>query len=82
MDLQSQVNDLVLARKIAREARLDPASPYAGKYVGILDGSVIVIANSPEEGLRELRKIAPDPSRGMLVDTSADYEAVHEVWTA
>jgi hypothetical protein len=29
--------------------------------------------------LRELRKIAPDRSKGLLVDTSVDYDALHEI---
>jgi hypothetical protein len=75
-----QEQDLELARSISREARTNPGSRYAGKYVGILNGKVIVIADSPEEGLRELRKIEPDPDKGLLVDTSLDHEAVHDIW--
>jgi hypothetical protein len=82
MDLQRQENDLELARRVSREARADPASPYARKYVGILDGNVVVIADSPGEGLRELRKIAPDRGKGLLVDTTVDYDALHEIWGA
>jgi hypothetical protein len=69
-----------LARTVSREARADRRSPYARKYVGILDGKVVVIADSPEEGLQLLRKIEGDPARGLLVDTSVDYDAEHEVW--
>ena len=31
-----------LAERINREARKDPTSPYAGKYVGIANGEVVV----------------------------------------
>jgi hypothetical protein len=82
MDLQRQENDLELARRVSREARADPTSPYARKYVGILDGNVVVIADSPGEALRELRKLAPDRGKGLLVDTSVDYDALHEIWGA
>jgi hypothetical protein len=82
MNSLPQQQDLELAQSISREARTDPTSSFAHKYVGILGGKVVVIADSPEEGLRELRKIDPNPERGLLIDTSVDYEAVHEVWRA
>jgi len=69
-----------MARTVSREARENPVSPYARKYVGILDGKVVVIADSPEDGLQQLRKLSPDPARGILVDASVDYDAEHEVW--
>lgn len=80
MDPQPPEDDLELARRVSREARANPASPYARKYVGILDGSVVVIADSADEGPRELRKIAPDRGQGLVVDTSVDYDAVHSVY--
>jgi hypothetical protein len=79
MGVQPQETDLELARSISREVRANPASPYAHKYVGILDGKVVVIADSAEEGLRQLRQIAPTRDRGLLIDPSVDYDAVHEV---
>jgi hypothetical protein len=75
-----QERELELARTVSREARANANSPYAGKYIGILDGKVVVIADSPEEGLQELRKIEPAPGKGLLIDTSVDYDRVHEVW--
>jgi hypothetical protein len=75
-----QERDLELAREISREARANPGSRYAGKYVGILDGKVVVTADSPEEGLQDLRRIDPDHSRGLLIDASVDYEGVHDIW--
>ena len=73
--------ELETARKLGREARADPHSPYAGKYVGILDGKVVVVADSPEVGLEQLRRLEPDPDRGILVDTRVDFDAEHEVWS-
>jgi hypothetical protein len=82
MDIQSQAQDLELAQRISREARADPASPYAHTYVGVLDGKVVVIADSAEQGLRVLRSIDANPERGLLIDASVDYDAVHDVWRA
>jgi hypothetical protein len=73
-------HDWKLARKINKQARRDPDSPYAGKFVGILDGKVVVIADSPEEGIRQLRAIDPDPMRGLLLEASADYDTTVEIW--
>src|SRR5438067_7601068 len=72
--------DWKLARKINKKARSDPDSPYAGKFVGILDGKVVVIADSPEEGIRQLRALDPDPMRGLLIEASADYDTPVEIW--
>jgi hypothetical protein len=80
MDDSVSQQDLELARSVSREARADPNSPYAGKYIGILDGEVVVIADSPEDGLRELRKFGADPNEGLLVDTSVDHDVLHEIW--
>jgi hypothetical protein len=82
MSLSVSPNDLELARQISRDARDNPDSPYARKYVVILDGEVVLIAGSPEEGIQELGKIDPDRQRGLLIDAGVDYDAVHDIWVA
>jgi len=82
MSTPSQETDLDIAYQISREAHTEAGSPYAGKYVGVLDGKVVVVADSAEEGLRRLRAIAPDPRRGVLIDPNIDYDEVHEIWVA
>jgi hypothetical protein len=69
-----------LAVQINEEARRDPQSPYAHKFVGIANGKVVVIANEPDEMSRRLRQIEPDPSKCFWVEASRDYDAVEEVW--
>ena len=69
-----------LARQINAEARRDPASPYAGKFVGIANGQVVVVADNWREAARRLRQIEPDPARCRCIEASADYDAVHEIW--
>jgi hypothetical protein len=81
MNVQAKEQDIELALSISREARISPSSPYAGKYVGILDGKIVVVADSPEEGLRELRQMEPDPDRGVLIDTNVDHDVTHEIWS-
>lgn len=46
-----------LARKINEETRADPHSPYANKFVGIVDDKVVVIADDLDELGRRLRGI-------------------------
>ena len=69
-----------LARQINAEARRDPTSPYAGKFVGIANGQVVVVADNWREISRRLREIEPDTSRCRCLEASADYNAVHEIW--
>lgn len=65
-----------LFRKINREARSIPQSPYAGKWVALLCGQVVAIADTIEEAMRELRKIEPDRFKGLIFEASGDYETV------
>ncbi len=78
-NLQSSVN-LDLARSINREARQDPTSPYAGKFVGIANGCVVVVADTSREVLRRLKEVEPDPKKCCCIECSADYETVQEIW--
>jgi hypothetical protein len=80
MAISIRQQDLEPARKISREARADSYSPYAHKYAGILDGKVVVIADSPEEGIQKLRQIEPDRTRGLLAEADPDHDSVHDIW--
>jgi hypothetical protein len=68
-----------LARKINEEARRDPKSPYAGKFVGIANGQVVVVTDNLDDLARRLEEIEPDPMRTFCVEASADYDSVYEV---
>lgn len=68
-----------LAREINRQARSDPRSPYAGKFVGIADGKVVVVADSWREVAKRLRALEPDPTKCYAIEASADYDSVHEI---
>jgi hypothetical protein len=69
-----------LANQINAEARQNPQSPYANKWVGIANGQVVVVADDPDEMSRRLRQIEPDPSKCFGVEASRDYTEVHEIW--
>jgi hypothetical protein len=70
-----------LAERINAEARADPSSPYAGKYVGLANGQVVVIGDSWRDVSERLRLAEPDPLKCWCLEASADYDAVHEVWS-
>ena len=70
-----------VARRINQEARTNPNSPYAGKFVGIANGQVIVVAESWREVSLRLRQVEPDPAKCLCIEASADYESVHEIWS-
>jgi hypothetical protein len=67
-----------VADRINREARNNPDSPYAGKFVGIVDGQVMVVAETLRETMERLRQSEPDPTRCCCIEASYDYEQVHD----
>ncbi|MCI0682367.1 MAG: hypothetical protein L0Y71_09700 [Gemmataceae bacterium] len=69
-----------LARHINDEARKDPQSPYAGKFVGIANGQVAVVADDLDEMVRRLRQVEPDPAKTFGIEASHDYTVVEEIW--
>ena len=71
-----------LADGINQEARKNPDSPYAGKFVGIVDGQVMVVAETLRETMERLRQSEPDPARFCCIEASYDYDQVHDIWAA
>jgi hypothetical protein len=69
-----------LAKKINEEAIQDPRSPYAGKFVGLANGKVVVVADSLKELARCLENAEPDPQRTFWIEASRDYTQVEYVW--
>lgn len=69
-----------LAQKINEEARRNPLSSYAGKFVGIANGQVVTVANNLEDLVHQLSQIEPDPRRTLCLEAGLDYEAVQEIW--
>jgi hypothetical protein len=71
-----------LAREINQEARDNPHSQYAGKFVGIASGKVVVIADDLDEVARQLRRADPDPANTLCFEPGVDYDVVQEIWEA
>jgi hypothetical protein len=74
-----QARNRELARRINEEALRNPRSPYAGKFVGIANGQVVVVADSLEEMAQRLEQIEPDPAKCFSVEASRDYDEVVEI---
>ena len=70
-----------LAERINAEARANPNSPYAGKFVGIANGSVVVVGDDLDKVIRELLQIEPDPQKTFCLEAGVDYNEVHEMWS-
>jgi hypothetical protein len=69
-----------LARRIIEEARDNPQSPYAGKFIGIAGGRVVAVAGDWDELARRLRQAEPDPAQALCLEVGADHDAVQEIW--
>jgi hypothetical protein len=71
-----------LARRINDEARADPGSAYAGKFVGLANGQVVIVADSLDEVAQRLEQIESDPQRTFCIEAGLDYDAVQSIWRA
>lgn len=72
--------NLQAARQINEAARKDPDSPFAGKFVGIVDGQVVAAGDDLDEVVGRLRQIEPDPSRTFCFEAGLDYNRVEDIW--
>lgn len=82
MSTATSVQDLnrELARRINAEARSNPQSPYANKFVGIANGQVVVVTDDLDDLAQRIRQTEPDPTKTFWVEGSRDYDEVHEIW--
>jgi hypothetical protein len=71
-----------LARQINEEARSNPASPYAGKFVGIANGRVVAISDALDEVVSHLHTVEPDPQNAFCIEAGLDYSQVQDIWSA
>jgi hypothetical protein len=69
-----------LAQRINDEARNDPYSPYAGKFVGIVNGQVVVVADDPKSLYHRLAEIEPDHHRAFWVEAGHDPTKIEYIW--
>lgn len=70
-----------LARKINDEALSNPESPYAGKFIGIVRGTVAVVANDLDELGRALDGMSAAPEDTFCIEAGRDYDEPEFVWS-
>jgi hypothetical protein len=75
----SEIN-IAVARKINEEARNDPGSALVGKFVGIVDGQVVAVADDLDEVVEQLRQTGVDPNRTFCFEAGLDYSQVEDIW--
>jgi ubiquinone biosynthesis protein UbiJ len=69
-----------LADRINEEARRNPQSPYLGKFVGIANGRVVVVADTLDDLAQRLPQFEADPSKTFCIEAGIDYDAIQEIW--
>jgi hypothetical protein len=79
--LSIQACNRELARQINEEARANPQSPYAGKFVGIANGQVVIVSDNMEEAARLLRQADPDPRKLFFLEAGQEDAPVEEIWS-
>ncbi len=70
-----------VARAINDEARRNPRSPYAGKWVGIANGQVVAVSDDPEEMHRLMRQTGVDPDDTLYFQAGANVTEAEEIWS-
>ena len=80
-DLNSvQQRNREMAQRINEDARTNPESTYAGKFVGLANGQVVVVAESRNDVVQRLQQVETDPQRTFCLEAGLDYEAVQSIW--
>jgi uncharacterized ferredoxin-like protein len=73
----SESRNRELAKRINQEARANPNSPYANKYVGIAHGQVVAVADRLSNLMRLLDEAGVARDEVLCLDAAADYEGAH-----
>jgi hypothetical protein len=69
------------AREVSRQARADPISPYAGKYLGIVHQQVVAVADTPDELHEKFDALGLSPGERIVIDASADHDHTIMFWS-
>ena len=71
-----------LGEKLNEEALRDPQSPNAGKFAGIANGNLVVVADNWDDVARQLHQAEPDPAKCFCIELGLDYSEPDEIWEA
>jgi hypothetical protein len=78
-DQETMRVNLELAQRINREALADPSSLYAGKFVGIANGQVVLVGDDWVAVHKRLLEIEPNDRRRCSFEASRDYSKPSDV---
>jgi hypothetical protein len=70
-----------LADAINQEALANPNSPYAGKFVGIANGQVVVVTDDLDELVHKLDEVEPDREKTFCIEAGIDYDEPQYIWS-
>ncbi len=79
--MNDQQKDHEFARRINRETRGNPDSPYAGKFLGIAGELVVVVADSFDEANLQLDALGFGRDDSLMIEASADYDTPIMFWS-
>ena len=60
-----------LAEQISRAGGWNGQPRRPGEWVALLDGRVVAVADDLDGALRALRRLDPDPARGMVAEVGS-----------
>ena len=61
---------LRVAELIQREFAANGQTFREGQFVAVLDGNIVAVADNPDDAMTALRRLDPDPKRGMVVEVA------------
>ena len=76
-----QKSNLEVANRINRETRANSSSPYAGKFVGVWHGEVVVVGDTLDEVCDALDAMGDYEDEAVAIEASADYQSKVMFWS-
>jgi hypothetical protein len=77
----AQERNRAVAESINAEALANPASPYAGKFIGVVGGAVAIVADSVDELGTALDRMGQAASDCFCIEAGRDYEEPEYIWS-
>lgn len=77
---QAQQQNWEVAREVSRQTRANPDSPYAGKFLGVAERQIVVVADSWNELHDRLDELGYDRGQRVGIEASADYDRPVMLW--
>jgi len=66
--MNEQERNLRIAESIYAKFAWSGQTFREGDYVALLDGKIIAVADNPDAAISALRALAPEPTRGMVIE--------------